>query len=88
MFKDLQNIRKIRNIFAHNLLKCEFTQDRIKSIVDNFIIYNELKAKHPSYGQMEYRHRFTVEVYYLDGMIKDRLEEINHKLPFPNTNIG
>lgn len=87
-YDDLQIIRDIRNTFAHYLTDCDFTQQRIRSLMDKFVFVNKVTAKHPPKDGMSYRIKFNISVYYLDSMLTSRVNQINHIPEKANLIIG
>lgn len=72
-YSDINYIREIRNQFAHHLFDCNFTNSRIKDLINNLRIVK--KATNNADVENK-RTLFIIEVYTLENILKARADSI------------
>jgi len=77
-YRDLQYVRKIRNIFAHKLQGFSFETNQIKSWVGNLIFIKQLNAKNSGKHIFPIKTQFIISIYQLGGQIESNTKSVKH----------
>ena len=70
-FNNLDNVRRIRNKFAHRIFDASFEDDEIIEFCKKFKI-----SRLSGYDPLNYRHLFYDVAYYLAGYLEGRISSI------------